>query len=346
MNNMGIALGRLGGAAAAPTTKLILLPSGRLVRTFLIGVEDSMTEDAPKGSPEAAAAGFSTQLSAVPSPKPFHLHLVSDASGETLTTMAKAAAVQISEAKPNRHMHPLVRNQKQLSTVLQQIEAAPGIVLYTLMNPALAEVLEAHCAKLNLPCVAVLKPVIEAFERFLEMPSRHVVAGQHTLDADYFRRIEAMNFTLSHDDSQHAEDLEKADIVLVGASRTSKTPTSIYLANRGYKTANVSLVPNIDAPQSLEKAKTPFVVGLVASPERIAEIRRNRLLSLNRNSFDTYVDADAIKEEMAATKRLCAKHGWPVVDVTRRSIEETAAAIISLYEDRMRRCATENGSLV
>lgn len=295
-----------------------------------------MTESAPQGNPEGGSAALSPQLSAVPTPKPFHLHLVSDASGETLTTMAKAAVVQLSGAKPNRHMHPLVRNQRQLATVLQHIEAAPGIVLYTLMNPALADVLEARCKDLNLPCVAVLKPVIQAFERFLEMPAQRVVAGQHTLDADYFRRIEAMNFTLAHDDSQHVEDLEKADIVLVGASRTSKTPTSIYLANRGYKTANVSLVPNIAAPQSLENAKLPFVVGLVASPERIAEIRRNRLLSLNRHSFDPYVDADAIKQEMAITKRLCAKHGWPLVDVTRRSIEETAAAIIALYEERSR----------
>jgi regulator of PEP synthase PpsR (kinase-PPPase family) len=182
------------------------------------------------------------------------------------------------------------------------------------------------------PCIAVLKPVLQAFEEYLKMPARAVVAGQHTLDADYFRRIEAMNFTLSHDDSQSTEDLEKADIVLVGASRTSKTPTSIYLANRGYKTANVPLVPNIPLPPTLKELKTPFVVGLVASPERLAEIRRNRLLALNSNKFDDYIDADAIKDEIAFTKRLCAQHGWQVLDVTRKSIEETAAAIIAFYE--------------
>jgi [pyruvate, water dikinase]-phosphate phosphotransferase / [pyruvate, water dikinase] kinase len=285
---------------------------------------------------KVAGAKLSSESTAIPSPKHFHLHLVSDASGETLTTMAKAAVVQLSGAQPNRHMHPLVRNSKQLANVLQHIEAAPGIVLYTLMNPNLAEALEKRCAELGVPCVAVLKPVIEAFETYLKMPSRHVVAGQHTLDADYFRRIEAMNFTLAHDDSQHTEDLEKADIVLVGASRTSKTPTSIYLAHRGYKTANVSLVPNIPPPPNLKGLTKPFVVGLIASPERISEIRRNRMLSLNSDKFENYVDADLIKEEMAITKKLCALNSWQIVDVTRKSIEETAASIISLFENRPR----------
>lgn len=277
---------------------------------------------------------LSPEFTPVHTPKHFHLHLVSDASGETLTTMSKAAVVQLSGAKPNRHMHPLVRNPKQLATVMQHIEASPGIVLYTLMNPNLADLLEARCLELDVPCVAVLKPVIQAFETYLKMPSRAVVAGQHTLDADYFRRIEAMNFTLSHDDSQRTEDLEKADIVLIGASRTSKTPTSIYLANRGFKTANVSLVPNIPPPPGLNGLKGPYVVGLVASPERISEIRRNRMLSLNSNKFETYVDADLIKDEMAFTKKLCLANNWQFMDVTWKSIEETAASIISLYENR------------
>jgi [pyruvate, water dikinase]-phosphate phosphotransferase / [pyruvate, water dikinase] kinase len=315
-------------------TKGFLSTACRAVCSFLIGVEESMTGDKAKAPEEPGTLPLSTESNAIPNPKHFHLHLVSDASGETLTTMAKAAVVQLSGAKPNRHMHPLVRNPKQLATVMQHIESAPGIVLYTLMNPNLAELLEARCADLEVPCVAVLKPVLQAFESYLKMPSRAVVAGQHTLDAEYFRRIEAMNFTLSHDDSQHTEDLDKADIVLIGASRTSKTPTSIYLANRGYKTANVSLVPNIPPPRNLNGLTVPFVVGLVASPERIAEIRRNRLLSLNSDKFDTYADADVIKGEMAFTKRLCLQNSWQIVDVTRKSIEETAATIIAFYEER------------
>jgi [pyruvate, water dikinase]-phosphate phosphotransferase / [pyruvate, water dikinase] kinase len=295
-----------------------------------------MADDGAKPGLGGKEAVPSPESTPIPSPKHFHLHLVSDASGETLTTMAKAAVVQLPGAKPNRHMHPLVRNPKQLATVLQHIESAPGIVLYTLMNPDLADLLEKRCAELDVPCIFVLKPVLQAFEAYLKMPARAVVAGQHTLDADYFRRIEAMNFTLIHDDSQSTEDLEKADIVLVGASRTSKTPTSIYLANRGFKTANVPLVPNIPLPPTLKELKTPFVVGLVASPERLAEIRRNRLLALNSDKFDDYIDADAIKDEIAFTKRLCAQHGWPTLDVTRKSIEETAAAIIALYEGSRR----------
>jgi len=295
-----------------------------------------MADDGAKPGLGGKEAVPSPESTPIPTPKHFHLHLVSDASGETLTTMAKAAVVQLPGAKPNRHMHPLVRNPKQLATVLQHIESAPGIVLYTLMNPDLADLLEKRCAELDVPCIFVLRPVLQAFEAYLKMPARAVVAGQHTLDADYFRRIEAMNFTLIHDDSQSTEDLEKADIVLVGASRTSKTPTSIYLANRGFKTANVPLVPNIPLPPTLKELKTPFVVGLVASPERLAEIRRNRLLALNSNKFDDYIDADAIKDEIAFTKRLCAQHGWQVLDVTRKSIEETAAAIIALYEGSRR----------
>ena len=295
-----------------------------------------MADDGAKPGLGGKEALPSPESTPIPTSKHFHLHLVSDASGETLTTMAKAAVVQLPGAKPNRHMHPLVRNPKQLATVLQHIESAPGIVLYTLMNPDLSDLLEKRCAELEVPCIFVLRPVLQAFEEYLKMPARAVVAGQHTLDADYFRRIEAMNFTLGHDDSQSTEDLEKADIVLVGASRTSKTPTSIYLANRGFKTANVPLVPKIPLPPTLEKLKTPYVVGLVASPERLAEIRRNRLLALNSDKFDDYIDADAIKDEIAFTKRLCATHGWQVLDVTRRSIEETAAAIIALYEGSRR----------
>jgi [pyruvate, water dikinase]-phosphate phosphotransferase / [pyruvate, water dikinase] kinase len=219
---------------------------------------------------------------------------------------------------------------------LQHIESAPGIVLYTLMNPSLAALLETRCAELEVPCVAVLKPVLQAFEAYLKTPSRAVVGGQHALDAEYFRRIEAMNFTLAHDDSQHTEDLDKADIVLIGASRTSKTPTSIYLAHRGYKTANVSLVPDIPPPPNLQSLQTPIVVGLVASPDRLSEIRSNRLLSLNSDKFDSYVNTDVIKAEIALTKRLCSQNRWPFVDVTRKSIEETAATIISLFEERRR----------
>lgn len=264
----------------------------------------------------------------------FHLHLVSDASGETLTMIAKAAVVQYALVRSIKHVHPLVRSRRRLAETIEKIAEHPGIVLYTIVNKDLGRELENQCQKMKLPCIAVLDPVLKAFEAYLGTPSTPVVAGQHVLDAEYFRRIDAMQFTMLHDDGQQTETLEDADIILVGASRTSKTPTSIYLANRGYKTANVSLVPDVPPPPQLETATEPLIVGLIASPERIAEVRRNRVLAFNDGRLRDYIDQDLIIQEITTTRRLCHKHGWPVVDVTRRSIEETAAEIIKLYEER------------
>lgn len=267
-------------------------------------------------------------------PKFFHLHMVSDASGETLAAIAKAAAVQYSGIRAIKHSHPFVRNKRHLDRVLQEIENTPGIVLYTIVNRELGADIERQCKEMNIPCVSVLDPLLKIFEAYLGTPSTPVVGGQHVLDTEYFRRIEAMNFTLAHDDGQQPQDLAEADIVLLGASRTSKTPTSLYLANRGYKTANVSLVPNIPPPSQLEGLRGPLVVGLVASAQRIAEVRRSRLISMKDPKIETYTDPELISEEMAFTRRLCARNQWSTIDVTRRSIEETAAAVIKLHEDR------------
>jgi regulator of PEP synthase PpsR (kinase-PPPase family) len=267
-------------------------------------------------------------------PKFFHLHMVSDASGETLSAIAKAAAVQYSSIRAIKHSHPFVRNRRQLDRVLQRIEATPGIVLYTIVERDLSYYLEQRCDELNVPCVAVLDPLLKVFEAYLGTPSTPVVGGQHVLNTDYFQRIEAMNFTLGHDDGQRTEELEDADIVLIGASRTSKTPTSLYLANRGFKTANVSLVPDIPPPPTLETLRRPLVVGFVASPQRIAEIRRHRLLGIKDTKNQDYIDTEKITKEITFTRRLCGRHHWPIVDVTRRSSEETAAAIIKLHEER------------
>jgi regulator of PEP synthase PpsR (kinase-PPPase family) len=176
---------------------------------------------------------------------------------------------------------------------------------------------------------------MKVFESYLGAPQTPTVAGQHVLDADYFRRIDALNFSMAHDDGRLPEDLNQAEIVIVGISRTSKTPTSIYLAQRGYKTVNVPIVPGIPPPEALAGSHSAFVVGLVASPERIAEIRRNRVRLLSHRNLEDYVDKNQIAQEVAYTRRLCARHGWPVIDVTRRSVEETAASIIRLYQDRV-----------
>jgi hypothetical protein len=264
----------------------------------------------------------------------FHLHMISDATGETLVTIAKAVRVQYAQVQAIEHLHPLVRSRRELERVVKDVEAAPGIVLYTLFNRELADELENSCKRLNIPCVPALKPILQVFESYLGTPATPTVGGQHVLDADYFRRIEALNFTMLHDDGHLPPNLNDADIVLVGISRTSKTPTAIYLANRGFKTANVPLVPGVDFPPQIEGPTSAFMVGLVASPERIAQVRQNRVIEHAHNHLDEYVDREAIAAEIAQTRALCARHGWPIIDVTRRSIEETAAAIIRLYHDR------------
>ena len=263
----------------------------------------------------------------------FHLHLVSDSTGETLIAVSRAAAAQYEGISAIEHVYPLVRSKAQLERVIAEIDVSPGIVLYTLVEPDLATMLEEACAASNSPCLFVLDPVMRLFQSYLGTASMARPGAQHTLNADYFKRIDAMNFTLMHDDGQMVEEIDTADVILTGVSRTSKTPTSIYLANRGIKTANIPLVPGVPPPPQLLEARKPLVVGLIATPERIVEIRRNRLLSLRAEEDSAYVDRDAVAEEVAQSRRLCARHGWPVIDVTRRSIEETAAAIIELLRD-------------
>lgn len=267
-------------------------------------------------------------------PSYYHLHLVSDATGETLTTIAKAASVQYANVRPIEHVHPLVRTQRQLNRVLKEIEQAPGIVLYTVVNAELGAIIEKRCLELNIPCLAVLQPIMKVFESYIGAPQTPTVAGQHVLDADYFRRIDALNFTMRHDDGLLPEDLNEADVVILGISRTSKTPTSIYLAQRGYKTANVPIVPSVELPAALCGEHSAFVVCLIAQADRIAEVRRNRAMVLGDRNLDVYVDRDAILAEIAHSRRVCARHGWPVIDVTRRSVEESAATIIRLLHDR------------
>ena len=265
----------------------------------------------------------------------FHLHLVSDSTGETLLNVSRAATAQYEGVSAIEHIYPLIRNESQLDRVIVALENAPGMVLYTLVDKVLASRLETACQDYGCPCLSILDPVLNMFQSYLGQSYTHRPGAQHTLNADYFKRIDALNYTMMHDDGQQGQDLDGADIILVGISRTSKTPTSIYLANRGYKTANVPLVPNIPLPEQLTEVKKPLVVGLVASPERIAQIRQNRLLALNASEDTPYIDKTSIAEEIIYSRRLCARNNWPIIDVTRRSIEETAAAIIDLYRNHV-----------
>jgi regulator of PEP synthase PpsR (kinase-PPPase family) len=264
----------------------------------------------------------------------FHVHLVSDSTGETLNAMAKAVVARFDGVIPIEHIYALVRSKKQLERVLTEIESAPGVVLHTIVDKELRTDLEEGCRRLDMPTIAALDPLVGALSRYLGASLSTRVGAQHALDSDYFNRMEALNYAITHDDAANTHDLESADVVLVGVSRTSKTPTSIYLANRGVRTANVPLVPESEPPASLFQLKWPLVVGLSVSPDRLIQIRRNRLLSLNEDRASAYVESDAVREETIRARRLFERHGWPTIDVTRRSVEETAAAVLNLLTEK------------
>jgi regulator of PEP synthase PpsR (kinase-PPPase family) len=261
----------------------------------------------------------------------FHLHLISDSTGETLMAAGRAAAAQFQQAQALEHVYPLVRTRKQLFSVLDVIDGAPGIVLYTIVDAELASIIELKCRDMGLPCVSVLEPVMQVFQSYLGTPSKRRVGAQHAMNEEYFHRIDALNFTMDHDDGQLPADFDEADVVIIGISRTSKTPTSIYLANRGIKTANIPIVHGVPLPDRLFSAKKPLIVGLVASVDRIAQVRQNRILGATPGfQAEQYVDRSLIAEELKYARTMCERHNWPVIDVSRRSIEETAAAILAL----------------
>jgi regulator of PEP synthase PpsR (kinase-PPPase family) len=263
-----------------------------------------------------------------------HLHLLSDSTGETLENIAKAGLAQFDGVETIKHFWPMVRSQGHLDRIMLEIAQRPGLVIFTLVNSDIRKRLESRCHALGLPIVSALDPVIDALSRLLGQEALARPGRQHMLDAAYFARVDAIQFTIAHDDGIASEDWEEADILLTGVSRSSKTPTSIYLANRGYKVANIPLVVESPPPASLFTLVHPVIVGLTTSPDRLVQIRRNRLLSLNQSPETAYVDQEAVAAELAYARRLFSDHGWPVIDVTRRSIEETAAAIINLVNDR------------
>ncbi len=265
-----------------------------------------------------------------------HLHLVSDATGETINSVARACLVQFEGVEPIEHVWSLIRTKGQMKKVLARIEENPGPVLFTLVNEPLRDQLIEGCRHLDVPHIAVLDPVIHQLANCFGVEISGHPGLQHVLDAEYFGRIDAMNFALSHDDGQMPDQIDKADVVLVGVSRTSKTPTCIYLANRGLKAANIPVVPGCPLPDMLLDAAQPLVIGLTKDPARLVQVRRNRLRMIAQGQDETdYVDPEAVREEVAFARKLFHKHDWPVIDVTRRSIEETAATIMSLYASHL-----------
>ena len=265
----------------------------------------------------------------------FHLHLLSDSTGETLESIAKAALAQFDDAEHVvKHFWPMVRSESHLDRILTDVAANPGLVLFTLVNRDTRRKLETRCRALGLPAIAALDAVSDAMSNMFGQEAKARPGRQHVMDAAYFARVAAIQFTIAHDDGINAQNWEEADIVLAGVSRTSKTPTSIYLANRGYKTANIPIVPESPPPPNLFQLKHPMIIGLVTSAERLIQVRRNRLLSLNQLPDTDYVDEEKVRAEVAHARRMFADNGWPVLDVTRRSIEESAAAIINLFNER------------
>jgi regulator of PEP synthase PpsR (kinase-PPPase family) len=260
----------------------------------------------------------------------FHVHLVSDSTGETLNAMARAVCARFNNVLPIEHIYSLVRSQKQLERTLGEIAEAPGVVLHTIVDQSLRAALERGCQELDMPCIGALDPLVTILSRYLGAPLSTRVGAQYSLDTDYFNRMEALSYALGHDDGQGGPDLAQADVVLVGVSRTSKTPTCIYLAHRGVRAANVPLVPATPLPTTLDSLGGVPVVGLTVSPDRLVQLRRNRLRALHEDRDTSYVDSDSVRAETIAARRIFERRGWPVIDVTRRSVEETAAAVINI----------------
>lgn len=264
----------------------------------------------------------------------FHLHLISDATGETLNAIAKATCAQFDTAKPIEHVYALIRSARQLERALTEIETTPGVVLYTMMNDELRETLEYRCRDFSMPCISVLDPVLRLLGDYLGAELSHKIGRQHQLNAKYFQRIEALNFTMAHDDGQNIDTVDEADVILLGVSRTSKTPTSVYLANRGIKVGNIPLVKDLTPPDKLFHLDGPLIIGLTATPQRLIQIRRNRLLMLEEETETGYIDSEEVRKEIIFAQRLYETNNWPVIDVSRRSIEETAAAVLNLISRR------------
>ncbi len=264
-----------------------------------------------------------------------NLHLVSDSTGETLNSIARATLARFEGTHVVHHRWSLIRSRLQLDRVLEGLEHEPGPVLFTLVDRSLRHALEEACGRLGVTCLSVLDEVVELLQGQLGARAKEKRAAQHVMDADYFRRIDAMHYVLAHDDGQGVAGIAQAEVCLVGVSRSSKTPTCFYLANRGIKAANVPIVPGATLPPELAEQRVP-VVGLTIDANALIEIRRHRLRLIGahgvKHDTNEYIDPEAVKAEILAARRLCNSHGWPVIDVTRRSIEETAATVLQLME--------------
>jgi hypothetical protein len=263
----------------------------------------------------------------------FTIYLISDATGTTLQGLARAALSQFDGIAPEERFWPMIRSEMQLERAIDDMRDNPGPVLFTLVDKKLRQRLQDVCHELQVPCMPILDPILRNLSSYLGRPAKGVAGLQHALDDAYFKRIDAVDFALHFDDGQDLDGIEEADVILVGVSRTSKTPTCIYLARRGVKAANIPLTLEVPFPERLAALKKPLFVGLTENPERLVHLRRTRLQAGEKNPHytdNTYLDIDRVEEEIKFARRLFSKNNWPVIDVTRRSVEETAAEIIVL----------------
>ncbi|HPD83781.1 MAG: pyruvate, water dikinase regulatory protein [Alphaproteobacteria bacterium] len=265
----------------------------------------------------------------------FHMYLVSDATGTTLQGLARAALSQFEGIHPTERFWPMIRSEMQLDRAIADIQKHPGPVLFTFVDKALRRKLQNACAELDVPCMPVLDPILRTMSSYLGLQSKGVPGLQHSLDEAYFDRIDAVDFALSYDDGRNIDGLEEADVILVGVSRTSKTPTCIFLARRGVRAANIPLVPNVPFPEKITTFKKPLFIGLTESPKRLENLRRSRLHAEGEHKHydkNEYLDLERIEEEIRQARRLFTKYKWPVIDVTRKSVEETTAEIYALLQ--------------
>ena len=266
--------------------------------------------------------------------KIYQVYQVSDSTGETLDRIFLAIKAQFSDFESKTIHYSFTRTKNQIDNIINKSKTEKNvIILYTIVDNDLSKYLVKETKKNNIPSFEVLGNLISDFSKLLKKEASHKPSGQHTLDKDYYNRIEAVQFTMSHDDGKIIDDLEKSDVVLVGVSRTSKTPTSIYLANRGYKVSNIPIIPNKNLPEALiESSKKTFVVGLVCDANRLLDVRRNRIHSMHEDRPGDYTNEMEISNELENSKKLFKKFNWPIIDVTRKSVEETAASIIKTLD--------------
>ena len=264
--------------------------------------------------------------------KSFHLHLISDATGETVNMIARSSLVQFKNIQHTEHVWNFIRNRDQIWKITKVIQENPGFVLYTLVDVDMSRLLENCCRDLEVPCISVLDPVVSALSFYLDAEMQTTPGRQHVMDDEYFSKIEALHFVLNHDDGQSINTLNSADVIIVGVSRTSKTPTCIYLANKDVKAANVPIIPNFELPIELILAKKPLIVGLTIDPRQLVQVRQNRLVSLGQIEETDYIDMETVTREVKKSNTLFESQDWPTIDVTRKSIEEVAANILQLYD--------------